>query len=136
MKSITHWRSEGSGFALTTTNSGGNAGSSAEVSGNCIIVTTGALAADETCTVTTPFSFEIVDVMVRCDEAAASATIQVKNNDTVVTDAMSSAAEDEIARMATLDDDASAFSVDDNDLVITSASGSGDGSHVVYIYFK
>jgi hypothetical protein len=136
MKSITHWRSEGAGFALDVVNSGGNSGASAEVVGNCIIVTTGALADTETCTVDTPFSFEIVDAMVRCDEAAANATIQIKNNATAVTDAMGSATEDEIARMTTLDDDASLFGAGDNDLVITSASGTGDGSHVVFIYFK
>ena len=136
MKSITHWRSEGAGFALDITNSGGNSGASAEVVGNCIVVTTGGLADGEYCTVDTPFSFELVDVMVRCDEAAANATITVNNGSSAITDTISSAAVDEIGRMTTCDDDQVKFEAGDNDLQIHSDSGTGDGSHVVYIYFK
>ncbi len=136
MRSTAYYRGIGAGFVIGVTHSGDGVASAKVIFGNCIKIVTGATAADETITVKTPFALEVLDVRVECTEAAASATIKVLNDTDAITDAMSSAAANEIARNATLDDAYVKFAKDADDLVIKSESGSGDGEHTVYITFS
>jgi hypothetical protein len=99
-----------------------------------IIVDFTSNAANDTVTITTPFAFKVRDVTTICTAAVATATMQVLNTTTAITDAMACAVDKAVVRMTTHDDAAYAFAEGDDDLVVKAGTAAADG--LVYIYIE
>jgi hypothetical protein len=100
----------------------------------CIVVAFVSNAADDTVTINTPFPFKVRDVTVLPTAAVATATMQVLNTTTAVSDAIACAADKTIGRAATIDDASYAFAEGDNDLVVKAGTAAGAG--IVYIHIE
>ena len=128
--------SAATGESWTATHSGGEAATAqAHYSGGGmfkLVVSISALADTETVTVNTPIGFRVHDVKLWTSTHAASATIQVKNGGTALSNTLAST-DHTIVHATTLDDAQDNFAAGDNDLVFIAASGSGDWSGMLYL---
>jgi len=100
----------------------------------CIVVAFVSNAANDTVTVNTPFAFKVRDVTVVPTAAVATATMQVLNTTTAVSDAIACAVDKTIGRASTIDDASYAFGEGDNDLVVKAGTAAGAG--IVYIHLE
>ena len=135
--SIANWRASGGALDISATHSGNGTVPECVAQDGMIICDFTALGSGETVTISTPFKFTVIDVVmvVGNGENVTSKTLTVKNDSTALSSALSMATDKARVATATLDEDQAVFSVGDDDLVLAS-SAHGDGGGTVYISYR
>lgn len=95
-----------------------------------------AVTADATSgkTVTVPYAFELVDVIVQSRATNSSATMTVKNGSTAITDAIAATPDTTVTRAATIDDSVS--SITTSTTLKVYANGANDRALVTLVGYR
>ncbi|QDP66939.1 MAG: hypothetical protein Unbinned4409contig1002_40 [Prokaryotic dsDNA virus sp.] len=91
------------------------------------------LAQSEDVTVNTPVGFRVLDAKVHSTTHITSRSLTVKNTSASISNAISGASSNGMARAGSINPSNAAFAAGDNDLVISAAGGTGDWSGYVYL---